>query len=135
MFLMTLTVALVVFTATQVHSRASVIARRDQGGAQVAAEPCLTLRQHGRHVPRCKKNSLEPRIDAAADASRCPAGVLVDFAPAETKPGHRLVGSQRGDKYPCYPLSDDDFWRSREAVTLGSMLATCKGALWARYRS
>jgi hypothetical protein len=52
-------------------------------------------------------------------SASCSSGVVnVNFTPAETKPGQRLVGSNRGDKYSCYPLSDEDIWRSREAVLM-----------------
>lgn len=80
--------------------------------------PCLALHQHGLAVPRCGKHGRFQPLHKDQAAVRCPAGgVAVDFgARAEAQPGRRLVGSQRGDKYPCYPLSDEDFWRSREAV-------------------
>lgn len=95
-------------------SRSATIAVRKD-----APPPCLVLRQHGLVVPRCGIHGRFQTLTKDQNATHCPTGGLaVDFAPAETKLGHRLVGSQRGDKYPCYPLSDEDFWRSREAVPM-----------------
>jgi hypothetical protein len=83
--------------------------------------PCLALFEHGRALPRCNSHNLHQPLGKHKVSARCPSGgVTINFVPAEIKPGFRLVGSQSGDKYSCYPLSDQDFWRSREAVlTLG----------------
>lgn len=83
------------------------------------ALPCLALSQHSRTLPRCSNHSkFDPQRQDHESAS-CTSGVVtLNFRPAETKAGQRLVGSHRSDKYSCYPLSDEDFWRSREAVTM-----------------
>jgi len=79
--------------------------------------PSLALLQYGRTLPRCSNHSLIESLNQDNGTSGYSAfNITIDLAPAETKPGHRLVGSHLGDKYSCYPLSDEDFWRSREAV-------------------
>jgi len=81
--------------------------------------PCLALFEHDFALPRCSGHKLHRPLQKNLASSHCPAGsVTVSFIPAEIKPGFRLVGNESGDKYSCYPLSDQDFWRSREAVNL-----------------
>ena len=79
--------------------------------------PCLALLQYGRTLPRCINHSLHESSDQDNKTSNCATGnFTINFTPVETKPGRRFVGSHNSDKYSCYPLSDEDFWRSREAV-------------------
>lgn len=85
---------------------------------------CLVLSQHGQVLPRCNSHELTQPLDEEQASIRCPAGdVNINFLPAEIKPGFRLVGNQRGDKFSCYPLSDEDFWRSRKAVRISGSLS------------
>ena len=61
--------------------------------------PCLRLSE-----PRCPR-AAEPRCDEATTLE-------ANFFHPEKQAGEKLVP----DRYPCYPLTDDDFWRSRDAV-------------------
>jgi hypothetical protein len=51
--------------------------------------------------------------------AQCPKNsrvINVTLSRPEQKEGSRLVGDVVGDVFPCYPLSDADFFRSRSAV-------------------
>jgi len=83
------------------------------------ALPYLELFDHGLTLPRCSGHKLLRPLENSLISDCFPEGnVTINFISAETKPGFRLVGSQSGDKFSCYPLSDQDFWRSREAVRI-----------------
>ena len=81
--------------------------------------PCLALSQHGTALPRCTNHStFEPR-DNTHEPVNCPAGTLrIKFTPAEEKPGSRLMGDHISENFSCYSLSDQDFRRSRESVSI-----------------
>eukprot|EP00613_Pedinella_sp_CCMP2098_P028856 CAMPEP_0171704342 /NCGR_PEP_ID=MMETSP0991-20121206/12617_1 /TAXON_ID=483369 /ORGANISM="non described non described, Strain CCMP2098" /LENGTH=719 /DNA_ID=CAMNT_0012293823 /DNA_START=1658 /DNA_END=3817 /DNA_ORIENTATION=- len=68
------------------------------------ARPCLNL--------FARKDDPEIRCE---EEQACKGEINVVFSRAESKAGKRLVGKQRSNAFPCYPLSDDDLWRSLKA--------------------
>lgn len=60
-----------------------------------------------------------PEIRCGLEKGTCPTNspiVDITLSRPEQREGFRLVGDSDGDVFPCYPLTDADFRRSRSAV-------------------
>jgi len=81
-----------------------------------AALPCLSLfRAKDSPEARCPEHA--PTVPGAKPGEACSSPPLrVTLQRAELGPRGMLVGPNPSDAFPCYPLSDDDMWRSRRAV-------------------